>query len=250
MNGAVQVCCCSRCVAGLRVLSLGAGATEESIHEAYLDLAKVWHPDRFEADQRLKARAEEQFKLIQVAVRELQEHLRKPDAAALLRRRGGDDNTLQAAGRDEVESSRARDLFRILVDGERYFLHPKLPDYAVERVRSCDWAAASSLGGFVDISLARTGRSFIAFTQQALLAREMFSTRKIPYTDLGQWNIVLSTRAMDRSADKAVSGGECGCALELRRAGESLLEPLTFSRRSQAEVFAALIRELQQSGTF
>lgn len=244
MNSTVQVCRCSRCVAGLRILRLNAGATEESIRAAYIDLAKVWHPDRFGVDQR--ARAEEQFKLIQVTIRELREHYVRPGTEATPGGRKEDDQ--YDAGQDEAESTRARDLFRILVDGERYFLHPNLPGYAVERVRNCDGAAAASLAGFIDLSLGRTGRSFIAFTQSVLLAREMLSTTRIPYTDLGQWSVMLESRATDRITGSAASGG--GCTLELRKAGERLLEPMKFSRRSQAEVFAALIRELGQSGVF
>lgn len=248
MNGAVQVCRCSRCVAGLRFLSLDAGgATEESIHEAYLDLAKVWHPDRFEADQRLKARAEEQFKLIQVTVRELQEHFQRPGATATLRHSREESRNWPS----EREFSRARDLFRNLVDGERYFLHPHIPEYAVERVRKCDCASADALVGFVDRSLARTGRSFLAFTEDSLLARETFLTTRIPYEELGQWRIVMASGPMDRLTDRAAdSGGDQVSTLNLRKGDDLLRDAVTFSRRSQAEMFAAVIRELQQSAAF
>jgi hypothetical protein len=236
------MCRCSRCLAGLRVLNLEEGADEQTIREAWLDLAKVWHPDRFESDQRLRARAEERFKRIQVAVRELQEHYQRPAAAVVV---------AYANGQEDAEPSRGRDLFRILVDGDRYFLHPQLPDYAVERVRRCDGAAAASLLGFVDLSLSRTGRSFLAFTQDSLLIRDIFSTRWTAYTDLCLWNVVLTACAADRFFDKASdSGGEPGCTLELRHAGTQMMEPLKFGRRSQAEVFAAVIRQVQQSRTF
>lgn len=255
MNGAVQVCRCSRCVAGLRVLCLDAGATPESIHEAFLDLAKVWHPDRFEADHRLKARAEEQFKLLQVAVRELREHFQRPEAAANLQRRREDDPDSRVGYRADGEFSRARDLFRNLVDGERYFLHPHIPDYAVERVRKCDCASADSLVGFVDRSMTRTGRSFLAFTEDSLLARETFLMTRIPYAELGHWSIVLTLPgapgAHDRLTDKGREpSGEQVSTLNLRNGDDLLRDAVTFSRRAQAEVFAALIRELQHSGTF
>lgn len=182
MNGAVQICRCSRCVAGLRVLNLEEGADEKTIREAYLDQAKVWHPDRFEADQSLRARAEERFKRIQVAVRELREHFQQP--AESPDRGSAEMPGAYANGNDGAESSRGRDLFRILVDGDRYFLHPGLPDYAVERVRRSEYAAADSLLGFVDLSLSKTGRSFVAFTQNCLLVREAGATSRTPYSDL------------------------------------------------------------------
>lgn len=251
MNGAVQVCRCNRCVAGLRILSLDTGATEEAIHDAYLDLAKVWHPDRFEADHRLKARAEEQFKQIQVAIRELREHFHRPGAAVSLPAVREEDPCSSTSSHEDREYSRARDLFRNLVDGERYFLHPEIPEYAVDRVRKCDNASADSLVGFVDRSLARTGRSFLAFTHDSLLARETFLTTRIPYADLCQWSIVLGSGAMDRLTDKASesNGGQVS-TLNLRNGEDLLRDAVTFSRRAQAEVFAALIRELQHSGTF
>ena len=38
----------------LRVLGISAGATGAEIRQAYLDLVRIWHPDRFEADPRLR----------------------------------------------------------------------------------------------------------------------------------------------------------------------------------------------------
>lgn len=62
---------------------------------------------------------------------------------------------------------------------------------------------------------------------------------------------MLTACAPDRFADKvAGSSGEAACTLELRHAGERLMEPMKFSRRSQAEVFAAVIRQVQQSRMF
>lgn len=54
-------------------LGVGDDATDEEIKQAYRDLAKVWHPDRFsESDERLRRKAEEQFKVIQNAYEQLQ----------------------------------------------------------------------------------------------------------------------------------------------------------------------------------
>jgi curved DNA-binding protein CbpA len=57
---------CPRCAA-LRVLDLGSDASEPSIRTAYRLLIKVWHPDRFQNDPKLKQTAEEKLKEINAA---------------------------------------------------------------------------------------------------------------------------------------------------------------------------------------
>lgn len=52
----------------LAVLGLGPDASNEDATAAYKDLVRVWHPDRFQNDDRLKQRAEEQTKKINEAI--------------------------------------------------------------------------------------------------------------------------------------------------------------------------------------
>lgn len=74
-------CACKRCREHYITLGLDPEPTSASeVREAYRDAVQIWHPDRFEGNQRLRQRAEEQFKCIQVAYRELVEH--DPKAAA------------------------------------------------------------------------------------------------------------------------------------------------------------------------
>jgi hypothetical protein len=54
------------------VLALKPGAAPAEIKEAYRDLVKVWHPDRFANDLRLRQKAELQLRLINEAYRMLQ----------------------------------------------------------------------------------------------------------------------------------------------------------------------------------
>ena len=56
----------------LKILGLTPTATTSQIKEAYRDLAKVWHPDRFGSDPRLRAKAEETLKRINAAYQFLQ----------------------------------------------------------------------------------------------------------------------------------------------------------------------------------
>ena len=56
----------------LRIFNLQAGCSAEQVRQAYLDLVKVWHPDRFQSDGRLSARAERELQEINEAYTLLQ----------------------------------------------------------------------------------------------------------------------------------------------------------------------------------
>jgi curved DNA-binding protein CbpA len=49
------------------VLGVDADASAAEIKQAYRDLARIWHPDRFAQDPRLQAKAQEQFKVVNEA---------------------------------------------------------------------------------------------------------------------------------------------------------------------------------------
>jgi hypothetical protein len=51
----------------LAVLGLQGQVTKGEVRRAYLDLVKVWHPDRFAADPRLQAKAQAQLKAFNAA---------------------------------------------------------------------------------------------------------------------------------------------------------------------------------------
>jgi hypothetical protein len=62
-----------------RTLGIAYGVPSESaVEEAYHEAVKQWHPDLFENYASLRADAEEHFKLIQIAYRELKEHEANP----------------------------------------------------------------------------------------------------------------------------------------------------------------------------
>ncbi|MGA2888006.1 MAG: J domain-containing protein [Terracidiphilus sp.] len=68
-------CECAQCRQHYRTLGIAFGIPEESaIEDAYREGVKQWHPDLYENYASLRADAEEHFKQIQVAYRELKEH--------------------------------------------------------------------------------------------------------------------------------------------------------------------------------
>jgi hypothetical protein len=72
-------CVCQACVEHAEILGLAqAGPSKAAIRKAYKTAAKRWHPDRYERNPTQRIEAEERFKLIQVAYRELSEHCETP----------------------------------------------------------------------------------------------------------------------------------------------------------------------------
>jgi hypothetical protein len=68
-------CDCGHCRQHYRTLGIAYGIPSEvEIEEAYREGVKQWHPDLYENYASLRADAEEHFKQIQIAYRELKEH--------------------------------------------------------------------------------------------------------------------------------------------------------------------------------
>lgn len=61
----------------LQVLGVDKEATEQEVKQAYKDLARIWHPDRFQGDERLGAKTEAQIKLINEAKAVALDYLKK-----------------------------------------------------------------------------------------------------------------------------------------------------------------------------
>jgi hypothetical protein len=66
----------------LRVLGLEPGATEQAVKDAYRDLVKVWHPDRFGSDARLRAKAQEKLKEVNAAFKDLRGYSPRHDTTS------------------------------------------------------------------------------------------------------------------------------------------------------------------------
>lgn len=66
----------------LRTLGLSPDATLQEALAAHRDLIRVWHPDRFESDPKLRAKAQEQTVRINLAIAGVREALRNPRLAS------------------------------------------------------------------------------------------------------------------------------------------------------------------------
>jgi DnaJ domain len=64
-----------------RVLGIPVDASPEAIRQAYLDLARVWHPDRFQSDEHLRRVAERHFQEVSSAYTALKKYRPAPAAA-------------------------------------------------------------------------------------------------------------------------------------------------------------------------
>jgi len=72
-------CACTTCHQHAGTLGMPEKqVTKATIRKAFRVQAKLWHPDRFENDEPKRLEAEEHFKQIQVAYRELWEHHENP----------------------------------------------------------------------------------------------------------------------------------------------------------------------------
>src|ERR1035438_9925536 len=68
-----------------RILGVPADAGPEVIRQAYLDLARVWHPDRFQSDEHLRRIAEKHFQDVTRAYTKLKNCRPAPAAAGAAR---------------------------------------------------------------------------------------------------------------------------------------------------------------------
>ena len=65
----------------LATLNVSEDCSDEAFTQAYRDLVKIWHPDRFAHDERLRLKAEEQLKLINHAYDSLRNYRRETSDA-------------------------------------------------------------------------------------------------------------------------------------------------------------------------
>ena len=73
----------------LSTLGLERGASFDDIRAAYRDLAKIWHPDRFQNDPRLKDRADLELKAVNDAFANIERFVQGGGQLPSVRSSGG-----------------------------------------------------------------------------------------------------------------------------------------------------------------
>jgi preprotein translocase subunit Sec63 len=77
----------------LKILELKTADSLQEAKQAYKDLVRVWHPDRFEKNQRLKQKADKKLREINLAYNYLRSHIESNQAGALTPARGRSPNS-------------------------------------------------------------------------------------------------------------------------------------------------------------
>lgn len=62
------------------ILELKPDVSFEGVRQAYREMAKVWHPDRFQNEPKLRAKAQEKLKQINLAYERLRDYFENPTA--------------------------------------------------------------------------------------------------------------------------------------------------------------------------
>jgi DnaJ-class molecular chaperone len=71
------------------ILEVPPAASREEIHQAYKDMAAIWHPDRFVHNPRLRMKAEQRLKEINMAREVLDVNVRKSHSSRRSDREAG-----------------------------------------------------------------------------------------------------------------------------------------------------------------
>ena len=207
-------CDCARCRQHYRTLGIAFGIPEESvIQEAYRESVKQWHPDLYENYASLRADAEEHFKQIQIAYRELTEH---NTVAAELPVEG-----VEVKPENTPSSSPS-----ISFGGAPGCLTAQQFTPQVEEMIAPHLGKLGMAVAIVD--LAGTGSHTGNYSQFLLLATRGIMVRDsrniisvLWYTDLGEINLIDRRRGGKLSSWQKfvenISGGQSNYALEINR---------------------------------
>ena len=184
-----MACACEKCRQHSALLGLGRGTvTRTAMRKAYRKAARTWHPDRFAHDAARRHDAEERFKLIQIAFRELTEH--NPD--------GWED----AAPPVEEFSPRARPAGVPISFGGApgCYVGPQIPARMTDLIYSLLGAHDSALA-LIDLSgrQARELSQFLILATHGLMQRDALQIISLlSYADVGE--VRLADRRNDGSA--------------------------------------------------
>src|ERR1017187_4356573 len=187
-------CVCQRCLQHAKTLGFASKPpTQAGVRKAFRAAAKLWHPDRFERMPAKRAEAEEHFKHIQVAYRELLEHCESP--VELWPKR----SSAQPAGSDQgpahgasASNPKSTDGLPLSFGGAPYcFVAPDFSAYANEIILASRLENSEKVLAFVDLSggISRAGSQgeYILLTSYRIFVRNALNIVSfLWFTDLGE----------------------------------------------------------------
>ncbi|MGA9669399.1 MAG: J domain-containing protein [Terracidiphilus sp.] len=210
-------CACANCLQHASTLGLAdKQASKAAIRKAFRAQAKLWHPDKFENDEPKRLEAEEHFKQIQVAYRELwdhHEHPRQLPAEEAFPSRTPPDNSPRISFGGAPGCFVAPDFSR-LADRiiARHLAHPE------NAMAIVDLSGSSSKAGTFD--------QFMLFTRDAILVRNAQKIISLLwYYDLGEVTLVDQRKegklGFWQRVSERISGIEQKYALQIDRRDKS-----------------------------
>jgi len=181
-------CACKSCLRHSKTLGVVQWPPSKAgVRKAYRAAAKLWHPDRFEKFPAKRFEAEERFKQIQVAYRELWEHCEHPEPSPV-------ERTASTSSK-RTEPPTRREPPPLSFGGARgCYAAPHLPPFAVEFTAGHLEDTESALG-IVDLSGAGSEpgsfSQYIFMTNYRVLVRDALHILSIVwYTDLGEISLI------------------------------------------------------------
>ncbi len=187
-------CICAQCGRNGKTLGLEPRQLSQAVlRKAFRRAAKQWHPDRFENEPKKRSEAEEHFKLLQVAYRELWEHLESPQRTA-----PPEADPAAASAKAEPEPPpappRPEDPPPFFGGAPGCYTTPDFPrpvfDIIAGHLQDNERALA-----FVDLSYSRGNprepTEYLLFTSYRIFARDAFNqVALLWYTDLGEIRLI------------------------------------------------------------
>jgi len=195
-----MACVCRTCLQHFPVLGIAdPPRSKTAIHKAYRTAAKLWHPDRYENNPRKRREAEEQFKRIQVAYRELCDHYENPQRRFVDRQfRSRDIDEIYNAERFSGVAAPPTIFFG---DSHHCFSIGYFPEGVEKVIISSSLGGAETPVGFINLSGAMHEKDiparYILLTNHRLFVRDSSQLVDVLwYADLGDIDYI------DRHAEK------------------------------------------------
>jgi hypothetical protein len=176
--------------------------SDAEVQGAYHEAVKQWHPDLYENFASLRADAEEHFKQIQIAYRELKEH------------NGGGAESPEEVSLDSVAAKPAEDAPTLSFgDAHGCQTAPKFTE-DVEEIIERNLGKSGKALAIIDLSGSRNYADYSQFLLLSLRGLMLRDSRKIIsvlwYADLGEINLIDRNKGGKQSAWQKLAGGISG----------------------------------------